>query len=378
MNKGIINKMKKAYILTFFYGTNYGSKLQATALKMYLESLGYDVCFIKTFWDVKYLLKHPLLLYTRIQNLIHRREANSFFETEKYEISEERKKRIAQYNDRYLNYITIKKHSQWLEILKEDPIFIAGSDIIWQPALGYPEKYFLDFAYYTKCKKFSYASSVGSKQLPPKYSKYYKKYLESFDAVSVRETATAELLKKYTDKEIVKVIDPTLLLSRYDWDAVCDNAVIPRSLISGEYILCYFVMNDKRYWEYINKVKEATQKTIAVLPMHDQDEKQPYEIITEGTPREFIWLIKNACFVVTDSFHASVFSYIYKKELYVLKRRRDDEDEKYNDLLTRYSMNDRLVKDETRFERIMDFTYNYTRLHMDQEKAKDFIKIALL
>lgn len=371
--------MKKAYILTFFYSTNYGSKLQATALARYVESLGYEVCFIKTFWDIPYLLRHPSLMYTRVMNLINRKQAHAFFSDEDYPISEERQRRIDHYNRTELKYITITKHEQWKKILKENPVFIAGSDIIWQPALGYPDKYFLDFAYYTGCRRISYASSVGAKQLPAKYRKYYKKYLESFDAISVRENATIKLFKGIVNKKIVKVIDPTLLVQTKVWDKLSEQAKIPDTVKPGEYILCYFVMKDERYWKYVQLAEQLTHKKVVVLPMHRQDEIQPYEIIPDGTPSEFVWLIKNAAFVITDSFHASVFSFIYEKELYILRRTRQDEDEKFADLLSRYGMSDRMVTDETAFSRKEQHSYEEgkKRLEADREFARQFLKESL-
>ena len=371
--------MKKAYILTFFYSTNYGSKLQATALGKQLESMGYEVRFIKTFWDIPYLLKHPSLMYTRVQNLIHRKETQDFFNSEEYEITPERQKRIDQYNKDYLKFVTVKKHAQWKEILKDNPVFIAGSDIIWQPALGYPDKYFLDFAYYTGCKRISYASSVGAKKLPAKYRKYYKKYLESFDAISVRENATIKLFKGIVNKKIVKVIDPTLLVDRKTWDEIGDQAKLPKTIKKDNYILCYFVMNDERYWEYVRKAAAEENAQIVVLPMHKQDESQPYTIITDGTPSEFIELIRNAKFVITDSFHASVFSFLYDKELYILRRARQDEDEKFNDLLTRYEMKERMVTDESAFTRKTEFSYENGKKVLEKERAfaRDYLDKAL-
>lgn len=370
---------KKAYILTFFYGTNYGSKLQATALSKYMESLGYDVCFIKTFLDFKYIFAHPSLFYTRFVNLLNRKETNAFFVTEDYEITPERQQRIDRYNETYLKYITVKSDKQWKNILKDKPVFIAGSDIIWQPALGYPEKYFLDFAYYTGCKRISYASSVGAKKLPDKYRNYYKKYLESFDAISVRENATIKLFKGIINKKITKVIDPTLLVRRNVWDDLSEKARISETIAPGDYILCYFVMKDERYWDYVKLVEEKTGKKVVVLPMHYLDEQQSYEVVTDGTPCEFIWMIKNAAFIVTDSFHASVFSFIYDKELYILRRTRQDEDEKFVDLLTRYKMSDRQVTNEKAFERkeTVDYAEGKKVLEEDRKTAEDYLKQAL-
>lgn len=371
--------MKKAYILTFFYGTNYGSKLQATALGKYLEGIGYDVTFIRTFLDMKFILRHPTLLYTRIQNRLHIKEVNAFFEPERYEISAERQQRIDEYNAKHLKYITVKSDRQWKDILEEHPVFITGSDIVWQPAIGYPEKYFLDFAYYTDCKRISYATSVGAKTLPKKYTRYYKKYLGSYDAISVRENASRKLFEPIINKKITKVVDPTLLVSRDVWDELSEQAQIPDSLSGQRYILCYFVMMDSRYWDYVRLAEAQTHLKVVVLPMHAQDEQSGYSFIPNGTPYEFIRLIRDAEFIITDSFHASVFSFLYEKEVYILRRKRQDEDEKFNNILTNYRMHACAVEDETRFERRtrIDYTLGKARLEEDREQSKSFLRDTL-
>lgn len=371
--------MKKAYVLTFFFGTNYGSKLQATATCKWLEKQGYEVSFIKTFLDPVHLLKHPSLIYTRIQNYIHRSECESFFNSDPYDISEKRQRRIDRYNKDNLPFITIKSHKQWKEILRDNPVFISGSDIIWQPANGYPEKYFLDFAYYTKCKRISYSSSVGSPSLPIKYKKFYKKYLGSYDAISVRENATRDLFKGIIDNTITKVIDPTLLVSREIWDELSAKAEIKNDIIPNQYILCYFVMKDDRYWKYVELASKETGLKIVVLPMHKQDEESGYNIIDDGTPYEFIWLIRNAAFIITDSFHASVFSFLYEKELYILKRARGDEDEKFNDLTKRYGLENRIVLEESVFNRneYISDDINKERLIADRKNSEEYLINAL-
>ena len=138
-------------------------------------------------------------------------------------------------------------------------------------------------------------------------------------------------------------------------------------------------MNDPRYWEYVKIVKDAVGLQVIVLPMHEQDELQPYTIVSDGTTYEFLWLIKNASLICTDSFHACVVSLIYHKEFYLLRRSRKAENAKYDDLLRQYRLEDRLVNDEHSFIRKSKIDYSYVdeQLEKDRESANGYLKQTL-
>ena len=112
--------------------------------------------------------------------------------------------------------------------------------------------------------------------------------------------------------------------------------------------------------------------------MHHLDEEQPYDIVTDGTLPKFIWLIKHAEFICTDSFHACVLSTIYEKEFYLLRRKRKSEDAKYDDFLGRYHLLDRSILDESKFKRAdIDFTYARQKIAEDQEESLRFLEETL-
>lgn len=370
--------MNNIYILTFGGGINYGSCLQATALCRKFNELGYDASIVTRFAVPSVFIRHPQLFLVRMINKFHSDAREKFFNSVPYEVSPERKHRLELFEHEHIKTIDIIENKQWNNIVKNNGIFVVGSDIIWQPALGYPGRNFLDFAYYYGVKMFSYASSFGAKQLPEKYYSLYRKYLSAYVGVSVREKTAARMLGDITGIDVKNVVDPTLLLERKEWDVISQQAVLSIN-IPPKYILCYFVMEDPRYWEYIRKVYDNTKIPVIVLPMHFLDETQPYSIIKDGSPYEFIWLIKNAEIVFTDSFHACVFSIIYEKEFYLLRRSRKDEDAKYDDFLTRYGLISRQISDESVFNRESNINFETAKTNIAKDRfySIEYIKSCL-
>lgn len=372
--------MKKVCVVTWFKSPNYGTKLQAAALCCCLEQMGCDVTIMDKFMVWPYFLLHPGILLNRVAVRLHEKERNQFFRPNDYPVSTERKERLDAFVRDVFHPVSIDSEKKWRQIRQENTTFIVGSDILWQPANGWPGKFFLDFVYPTKLECFSYATSAGTKHFPRKNVYFYRKYLGRFEAVSVRERRTANYLSKVTGKDVKTVIDPTLLHGTDFWDKYAARAVFSQEPPKpGSYLLCYFVMNDHRYWEYVAKMAEKTGLEVYVIPMHTEDEALPYRFLQNGTPYEFICLISHAAMVCTDSFHAGVFSFLYHRELYILRRARRDEDDKFDDFTRRYDLTDRIIQDETGFERKTDhdFRRGDRRLEEDRRKARCFIADAL-
>lgn len=369
---------KKVCITTYYNSPNYGSRLQSTALSLVLHSRGCEVSFLNRVKVLPFFIKHPQLLLSRIWNRLTDYKARRFFEADRYEPSEVRNKRLEEYSSKFFQEISLLTMEDIKKAKKDNIIFIVGSDIVWQPANGFPSKYFLDFAYYMKSSCFSYASSLGAKTIPWYYKGAIRKYLSAFTCVSTREQNTVELLSRIVGRKIEKVIDPTLLLGIEDWNKFADKAKYSEN-ISQKYIFCYFVMHDQRYWDYVKLVQREAGCQVVILPMHYLDEEQDYTIIKDGTPYEFIDLIRNAEFILTDSFHACAFSLQYKKEFYLLRRQRKAEDAKYDDFLKRYHLENRQIIDEKIFNRVQDIDYELAHkiLNKDRKKSMEFLCKAL-
>ena len=371
------NNKRKACVVTYFRSFNYGSQLQSYALCCALEKLGFDAYIFERFFVLPYFIKHPSLFVSRLRNLLFRKERKAFFESNPYEVNDDRKKKNAQFIADNYKVLDLNSNDVWNKTLQDKTAFIAGSDIIWQPANGYPSHYLLDFTYFEDIKTMSYASSFGTQSIPAKYQKAYRKYLGAIDHLSVREEGSKKLLDQLVDKETTVVLDPTMLLTREEWEAFADKAYVKKQ-VPKAYILCYFVMDDSRYWKYVKLMQEKLGVSVVVLPMHKSAENVNYQVILDGTPYDFVWLIKNATAICTDSFHACVFSTIFNKEFYLLKRERKAEDSKYKGLFQRFNSGVQ-VEDEDHFVRneTVDFTPINEALSLARQESLNFLRSSL-
>lgn len=372
--------MGEACIVTFSGSRNYGTLLQAYALSEVLKSKGVDsVSLLESFDAYRYIMSDPVMAGARISNKLMGVRRRKFFRPVPYKVLRERDERLNQF--RRDNYTSLRiDDANWDDVIARGTVFIAGGDIIWQPAMGYPSRYFLDFAVCAGLPCFSYGSSFGAQHLPRRYYNGYRRYLQKYAAVGVREEAGVRLLDGVIDSQVVKqVLDPTLLAEMSLWDSFADNAEISVELSSQGYVLCYFVMDDPRYWEFAAKVGEDTGLQVIALPMHNSDEDKPFGMVLDGTPYEFVWLIKHATIVLTDSFHACCFSMLYEREFYLMRRTRLDEDDKFNDFLRKYSLEDRAIASEATFEQkgIPGYTHAREILTDERMKSHAFLEAAL-
>ena len=349
---------RKVCIYTMFGSTNYGSNFQAIGLSKTIEELGYDVYLLDEFRVLSFFIRHPYLLLIRIVNRINRKKRRAFFDAIPYTITDRRERRLERFKEDNFKLKKYRNAKEWQKDINDNIIFVCGSDIIWNPSLGYPAINFLDVAFYAKLNRFSYASSIGALELPRKYYKSLRKYLSSMKSIGVREDSVANLLEPIIGRRPTKVIDPSLFLSATKLERYVNMAEISIDISQTGYILCYFVMSDKRYWEYIKQIKAKTKLQVVVLPMHRQDEIEEYSVVLDGTMNEFLWLIKNSTIVCTDSFHACVASTVFHKEFYLLKRSRNSENAKFEDFLSRYKLFDRVVGDENVFVRKEKIDYD--------------------
>jgi hypothetical protein len=156
--------------------------------------------------------------------------------------------------------------------------------------------------------------------LTKKQANLIKKHLKGFQSVSVRETDSVSLLKSISPVTVKFVLDPTLLLTKEDWDQVCADR-----FIEDDYAFCYFLgsnPNERKIAEEF--AKKRGLKIVAIPPIDilskTQDESFGDMQLYDASPEQFLSLIKHAKYVFTDSFHAVVFSNIYQKQYFVFHR----------------------------------------------------------
>ena len=182
----------------------------------------------------------------------------------------------------------------------------------------YTPVFFLKFVPSDKIK-ISYAASISKDSLTDGEKEVFKKSLADYKAVSVREEQAEELIKDLSPVKPVVTLDPTLLLDEGDWDKVC----APR-VVDEDYIFCYFLGNNPKERKIAKKFAKEKGLKLVSIPLTGamvySDLKFGDVVLPAASPEEFISLIKHASYVFTDSFHAVVFSQIYKRQYFAFNR----------------------------------------------------------
>lgn len=312
--------MKKVGIITKYYNNrNYGGLLQAYALVKTVSRLGYEVeqiCWKHLWKNGTKLKKKRVFKVKRIFHYIKR----IFYIT----LEKRLKNKVALRNSAFTEFQEKIPHSTVVyerynikDSVKVYDAFITGSDQVWNME-WYNQEYFLDFVP-EGVGKVSYAASMPNVNMSDEKKNLVKNYLESFNNISVREEESSLFLTQLTGREVHWVIDPTLLLEGNDWDEICDKRIM-----EGDYIFCYFLGKDKNMRKIAKKFSRKTGMKIVTLPhltgICDADIFFGDVKLYDLSPEKFISLIKYAQYVITDSFHAVVFSNIYKTKYYVFNR----------------------------------------------------------
>lgn len=297
---------KKVGIITFHASENFGSVLQAFAMQHILEKFGYDSDIID------FILESDMQQYKVFRvGTYKRRPAAFLIDVMYYRRNKQRKINFELFSTNFLK-ISSKRYyagkSNLLEVNKDYDIFICGSDQIWNlNCLGrmVPE-FFLSFADDLK-KKIAFAPSMP-KEVSEKYFEELRSYIGRLDYVSVREKSTVAYLKNIVKVEnnVICAMDPTLLLDKEEY---IEKFSLKRN---EEQYICIYVLDYGNFNRLLIKkaqelarIKKLKIKYICVRWIKELKDAQ--YCLGIG-PIEFLETIYNATYVITDSFHAVVFS----------------------------------------------------------------------
>ena len=247
--------------------------------------------------------------------------------------------------------------------------YITGSDQVWNPNFNRMSD--IDFLKFSpKEKRSSFSASFGISEIPEELKEYYKNNLLEMQNLSVREDRGKEIIEELTGRKDAEVlIDPTMMLIAEEWDKVSKK---PRKLTTDKYILNYFLGNlsEKRRKE-IEKV--ATQNGCTIINLMDKND----QLYASG-PSEFLYLVKNAFMICTDSYHGSIFSIIYNKPFVVFDREDNivNMNSRLETLLSKFQLQERYSKDGKIPEELLqcDYTESYKILELEKEKTNEYIE----
>lgn len=199
--------------------------------------------------------------------------------------------------------------------------FIVGSDQIWNYNITNDWNYYLSFVENPNVK-CSYSASFGNISVIDNYYSIIKEYLNDFKFLSVREKSGVNIINNKFGLNCRNVVDPTFLLNESDWNLLIKNN------IKEDYILLY-VLHENDCYKIADRIKKLTGLKVYVISQSIR-KKIDGKYFRNAGPIEFLTLIKNCKYIITDSFHGTAFGIIFKKNLKVVLK---NENKHLNDRL---------------------------------------------
>lgn len=314
---------------------NYGSMLQYFALQTYLEKQGHDVRWLK--YEA---IKSPP---KGINRWLREKLLHSYFKTDNVVFHNQ--KGFSEFIEKYI-HLTDEHYLDRKELYANPPkadMFIVGSDQVWN---GYSPDRFLTFVP-KHIPKISYAVSFGKNYVPKYLRPLLWWYLKGYKAISVREMEGVKLCENLVNKTVSYVIDPSFLLRKEDYESIIQSNPTIKKL-NASYMYGYFVNPFPKNELY---EKEAIDSFVyekgipfyvtgiqnAEPALKDYKEIQP-------SPLEWINLILNAEYIITNSFHGVAFSINLQRPFMLIVQNGDmaNQNCRYLNLLKKLGLESRI------------------------------------
>lgn len=362
--------MKKVGIVTVHAAHNYGSCLQAYALQKKIEELNCDCDIIN--------LRLPI--QREIYKVITKRISLKYILKNMYTllfIYKSRCLKHKKFEDFILHKMRLSEEANSIEVFskianKYDCV-ITGSDQIWNLGIEeFTDAYLLQGV---RNKKISYAVSCGE-NIESNFTQKQKEYIKAIDFISVRDSVTAQLVKTVTNKDVDIVLDPTML---FDGNFYQDLYGEER-LIKEKYIYLYTLGNSKELLEVSKRLSKKTGLPIYISNVSGTHYMFGLKKQIAAGPEEFLNHIKYAEYVITSSFHGTVFSILFNKQFWVFKA---ESDARKRELLHLTGLSDRTIDIQNCEEKfksiILDNQYKivHNMIFAEREKSVDFLNKAL-
>jgi hypothetical protein len=370
MNK----KNKKIVTITCHNVYNHGASLQEYALLRFLEKQGFDVETINyTPWYLNthfnfFSIDNPRYKKNVILKVIYiilKFPLKLLNYPRKINFDKFSRKHIKQTKQNYKTNQDLKKN------LPEADAYICGSDQIWNSYFenGKDPAFYLDFVPDNKLK-ISYAPSFAIDEIAPDLREFVKKKISKLDAISIRESSGKQILNKLGIENTVQVLDPVFLLDKDEWDKLATP------IKENNYILIYDFENNPLIKQIALEIKD--KYGLSIISLNKKTNYADKKYFYKG-PDMFLSLIKNADFVLANSFHALAFSIIYKKEFYIFNR-KDKINTRMRDLLKLINLEKRLIDNFDAYQSSpkIDFDKIEEKISKHIQKSKNYLINSLL
>lgn len=250
-------------------------------------------------------------------------------------------------------------------------LYLAGSDNIWNNEItDLDENYFLSFVE-KQDKKASYAASFGFGNVPLSLNNTYKKLLSGFRHYYMREQQGVNIIQELLGVSANEVLDPTMLLDTSEWEKII---VSPKK--KDHYIFAYQMAPSAKFVHYVKMLSKKTGLKV-IYTQFPMGGILPCKLSLTDGPCEWLGHIKQASYVVTDSFHGTVFSILFHKSFFSVVTQLGT---RIENLLSNFGLEDRILRSGTLPEILSPVPYEQVdeRIKNERERCKNILKQMLM
>ena len=378
--------MKKTIGIITLVFDNYGTKLQSFALCKVLENIGYEphVLNIESTWGVnpninkkkklvKIILTYGIHAPSKLISYIKWKRQMAYYlnNDEIYQLLEKRARCFSKIN----GLIPYTKDYYSFQDLRSGKYphydyYLVGSDQVFNSIkVGNMDIYMLDFLHGEK--GLTYAASFGLTNIPQSMLSEYQNYIKNFSSLLIREEAGVILCKKLKRSDAKLVLDPTLLLNSKDYMPVYEDD----RLIEGDFVLVYSLNNSLKIYNQAQRLAKSNNCKMVMLkrsgcppsPLDYSDSEELYDV----SPGGFLWLIKNSKCVVTNSYHAFIFSVLYETSFYLFLDNADEENSRMLTLAKSLQLDGQIYWESDSLPKVLPtISYKHTSESLDEMRKE--------
>lgn len=350
--------------------TNYGSALQTWALNQAIGKLGHRSKLIDYCPDVL-ADKDPLNPFSNMWDKDE--ESRRMCELTLPAIRENHKKFDAFYRTRF-DKTKEYTSSNFNDVTEEVDGFVCGSDTIFcTEEFGFDDGYFANYDCMKNGYTVAYAASFGDPHFDDTTYPILNDRLQNFKALGIRENLMIPYVREHTNVPVQKVLDPTLLLTADEYAEIVDCESERRT--QDKYLLLYSRRYNQAMEEYAIALAKKNGWKIVEISLRAVNADKGHLMAYDAGVEEFLSLVKNAEFVVTNSFHGMIFSVQFRREFAVFSRHQCDT--KIAELLALFGLSDRMMVDGGEQYKEIDYEDVHRRIETEREKSLAFLQNAL-
>ena len=371
--------MKSVGIITIHKINNYGSVFQAYALQKVCEDMGFKAEII----DYKFPNKFHSPNKYKHEGDMQPNEPRWIKLLYGWDLMKQHKG--LETFVKGFHHLTHKEYISPDELKNEAPlydVYITGSDQLWNPRHCNGDPAFLLHFAPNNALKISYAASVGANSIPEDLKSQYKKLLNRYAHISVRENSGVQVVKEVADKKATVVLDPTLLLNRDQWNKIS----APKRQFKKKYILCYFLNYTFNAFPYVDELATYMQQQTGyeivrvARPPHTLGIPHTHHRVG-ASPEEFLALVRDTEMVLTTSFHGTAFAVNYGKPVFTVVHDRNASDSRQVSLMHNLGLDDQILSITDAMPKRERFAYDekleQIRLETLRQQSMDYLKHAL-